>query len=67
MKPVGMPSILLTEPSIHHGTSTLTAIVSEHLPDSKVQGANMGPIWGLQDPGGPYDGPMNFALWAVSC
>ena len=33
-------------------------------PDSKVQGANMGPIWGRQDPGGPHVGPMNFAIWA---
>ena len=32
-------------------------------PDSKVQGTNMGPIWGRQDPGGPHDGPMNFANW----
>ena len=32
-------------------------------PDSKVHGANMGPIWGLQDPGGPHVGPMNFAIW----
>ena len=29
-------------------------------PDSKVHGANMGPIWGWQDPGGPHVGPMNF-------
>ena len=28
--------------------------------DSKVYGANMGPIWGRQDPGGPHGGPMNF-------
>ena len=28
-----------------------------------VNGANMGPIWGRQDPGGPHDGPMNFAIW----
>ena len=34
-------------------------------PDSKVHGANMGPIWGWQDPGGPHVGPMNFAIWAV--
>ena len=34
-------------------------------PDSKVHGANMGPIWGRQDPGGPHFGPMNFALWVV--
>ena len=25
----------------------------------------MGPIWGRQDPDGPYVGPMNFAIWAV--
>ena len=29
-------------------------------PDSKVHGANMGPIWGQQDPGGPHVGPMKF-------
>ena len=32
-------------------------------PDSKVHGANMGPTWGRQDPGGPHVGPMNFAIW----
>ena len=32
-------------------------------PDSKVHGANMGPIWGRQDPGGPHVGPMNSAIW----
>ena len=37
-------------------------LVSRHLcpmlfPDSKVHGANMGPIWGQQDPGGPHVGP----------
>ena len=32
-------------------------------PDSKVHGANMGPIWGRQNPGGPHVGPMNFAIW----
>ena len=31
-------------------------------PDSKVHGANMGPIWGRQDPGGSHVGPMNFAI-----
>ena len=33
-------------------------------PDSKIPGANMGPIWGRQDPGGPHVGPMNFVIWA---
>ena len=35
---------------------------SRAIPDSKVHGANMGPIWGRQDPGGPHVGPMNFAI-----
>ena len=32
-------------------------------PDSKVHGANMGPISGRQDPGGSHVGPMNLAIW----
>ena len=32
-------------------------------PESKVHWANMGPIWGRQDPGGLHVGPMNFAIW----
>ena len=34
-------------------------------PDSKVHEANMGPIWGRQDPGGPHVGPMKLAIWRV--
>ena len=35
-------------------------------PDSKVHGANMMPIWGRQDPGGPHvGGHMNFAIWVL--
>ena len=33
------------------------------IPDSQVHGANMGPIWGRQDPGGPHVGPMKLAIW----
>ena len=33
------------------------------IPDSKVHVANMVPIWGRQDPGGPHVGHMNFAIW----
>ena len=33
------------------------------IPDSKVRWANMGPIWGRQDSGGPHVGPINFATW----
>ena len=36
------------------------------VPNSKVHGANMGPIWGRQDPGRPHVGPMNFAIWGGS-
>ena len=40
--------------------------IFDNIPDSKVHGANMGPIWGRQDPGGPHVGPMNFAIWDAS-
>ena len=44
--------------------SRLPAIVKgSGLPDNKVHGANMGPIWGRQDPDGPHVGPMNPAIW----
>ena len=33
------------------------------IPNSKVHGANMGPTWGHQDPGGPHVGPMEIANW----
>ena len=32
-----------------------------HVHDSKVHGANMGPIWVRQDPGGLHVGPMNWS------
>ena len=34
--------------------------------DSKAHGANMGPIWGRQDPGEPHVSPMNFAILDVT-
>ena len=34
-------------------------------PDSKVLGANTGPIWGRQDSGGPHVGPINIAVWGL--
>ena len=40
-----------------------TANLSKPDPDNKVHGANLGPIWGRQDPGGPHVGPMNFVIW----
>ena len=38
---------------------------NQPIPDSKVHGANMGPTWGRQDPGGPHVDPMNFAIWDI--
>ena len=43
----------------------MSAIQKASNPDSKVHGANMGPIWGLKDPGGPHVVPLNFAIWEV--
>ena len=37
----------------------IAAGLEGHFPHSKVHGANMGPIWGRQDPGGPHVGSMN--------
>ena len=34
-------------------------------PDSKIHGANIGPTWGRQDPGGPHVGHMNLAIWVL--
>ena len=31
--------------------------------ESKVHGANMGPTWGRQDPGGPHVGYVSLAIW----
>ena len=42
---------------------TAGIVPSKGNPDSKVRGANMGPIWGWQGPGGPHVGPINFAIW----
>ena len=36
--------------------------LQENIPDSKVNGANMGPIWGRQDPGGLQVCHVNFAV-----
>ena len=41
----------------------MAATAMEATPDSKVHGANMGPIWGRRDPGGSHVGPMNLAIW----
>ena len=47
-------------------SNVAVAVTKLAYPDCKVHGANMGPIWGRQDPGGPHVGPMNFAIWVYS-
>ena len=39
--------------------------IDNNTPDSKGHGANMGPIWGRQDPGGPHVCPINLAIWDI--
>ena len=36
--------------------------MKRNIPDNKVRGDNIGPIWGQQDQGGPNVGPMDFAI-----
>ena len=51
-------SAVSVENKYHHVSSVFYARVSQ-TPDNKVHGANMGPIRGRQDPGGPHVGPTN--------
>ena len=44
-------------PEVRHSNKAYRPI-----PDSKVHGADTGPIWGRQDPGGPNVGHMNLAI-----
>ena len=32
----------------------LNKLCNSNVPENKVYGANMGPTWGRQDPGGPH-------------
>ena len=50
--------------TVRYGTGALWYVWMRS-PDSKVHGANMGPIWGRQHSGGPHVGPMNFAIWVT--
>ena len=40
----------------------LFSSLRQYIPDSKVQGANMGSIWALLAPDGPHVDPMNLAI-----
>ena len=58
-QPESVSSVRLT----HKTLGGYIYYVKYNIPDSKVHGANMGPICGRQDPGGPHVGPMNLAIW----
>ena len=59
-----LPAIVETmRVCIREITAVVVALHMKNIADSKVPGANMGPIWGRQDPDGPHVGPMNFAIW----
>ena len=62
---IGPPETDFNEILIKNHTFSFKKIYLKMSPDSKVHEANMGPIWGRQDPGGPQVGPMNFAIWVV--
>ena len=55
----------ITPPTTNESICFLYPDLPQAFPDSKVHGANMGPIWGRQDPGGPHVGPVNLAIWVV--
>ena len=40
-------------------------VINDISPDSKIHGANNGPICVLSAPDGPHVGPMNFAIREV--
>ena len=40
---------------------------SKRIQDSKVHGANMGPVWVLSAPDGPHVGPMSLAIRDTHC
>ena len=55
-----------TPPDLQSGVAFVSYIEADiTVPDNKFHGANMGPIWGWQDPGGPHVGPMDFAIWGA--
>ena len=67
--PMSPPSISQLFCDIHSNNPAGESVIRRpiRVPDSKVHGANMGPIWGRQDPGGPHVGPMNLAIWGIMC
>ena len=40
-----------------------TKVLENGDPDSKIHGANVGPTWGRQNPGGPHVSHTDLAIW----
>ena len=59
-------AITLAKRHVYGSRFVLLVAQNRLYPDIKVHRANMGPIWGRQDPGGPHAGPMNFAFWVYA-
>ena len=55
----------MTNHRVSHNIITIRfhLFIVTHFPDSKIHGANMGPIWDRKDPGGPHVAPMNLVIW----
>ena len=59
----GSPIIYITHctaANVFEETNRIWLEAGKVNPVSKVHGANMGPIWGRKDPGGPHVVPINF-------
>ena len=60
--------ILLKHRNLHENgiNQSFVSQILQSIPESKVHGANVGPTWGRQDPGGPHVGHMNFVIWDMA-
>ena len=47
---------------VHNHCNYVSFVPQSLVPNSKAHGANMGPTWGRQDPGGSHVGHMNLAI-----
>ena len=60
------PPVQPAEAAIKYFSSCNGWGANKIIPDSKVHGANTGPIWDQQDPGGPRVVPMDPVIWDVT-
>ena len=51
--------------ALEYGHNYATMSFVYQCPASKVYGANIGPTWGREDPGGPHVGSVNFVIWVL--